>query len=197
MAQRGQSPAGPEPKGSEKIPPLTNIAPSIFVPLQEDILNSAIPRDRVERLKRILETIDYQKQGVKENLMYMFEREKWRIMQQAAEVEMAQGPPRIRPGLPPDEVDEIIANMEAPAKPDKNYNIRDMPPLDISRLIPPNASLRDKTLLELLVMVERGVQDLQGFEAHIAGIKGYYLSCLEWELERLENAGKRPEERSG
>lgn len=197
MAQSVQLPVGQEPTGPEKIPPLTNIAPSIFVPLRDDILKTDLPQDRVERLKRILETIDYQKQGVKANLMYMFEREKRRTIQQAAELEAQQGPSQFGPSLPPDEADEIIANMEAPARPDLNYNIRDMPPLDVSRPIPPAMPLRERTLMELLVMVERGLEELQGYEAHIVGIKQHYLERLERELASLEDAGKRPEERAG
>ncbi|KAJ4307023.1 hypothetical protein N0V88_000398 [Collariella sp. IMI 366227] len=197
MAQPIQTPFSTEATGSEKIPPLTNIAPSIFVPLRDDLLNTDLPQDRVERLKRILETIDYQKQGVKANLIYMFEREKRRTMQHAAELEAQQGPSQMRPSLPPDEADEIIANMEAPARPDLNYNIRDMPQLDVSRPIPPAMPLRERTLMELLVMVERGFEELQGYEAHIVGIKQHYLERLERELASLEDAGKRPEERSG
>jgi hypothetical protein len=196
MAQPGQLPAGPEPKASSKIPPLSNIAPSIFVPLQDDIFESELPRDRVERLGTILKSIDYQREGVKENLLYMFEREKKRIILQAAEMEQAQGPPKIRPGLAPAEVDNIIANQEAPAEHGIDYNIRDMPPLDPNMPIPANAPLRDRTVLRLLAMVESGLHELQSFEKYMAGIKDRYLASLEQELARIEDAGKRPEERA-
>ncbi|KAK4150128.1 hypothetical protein C8A00DRAFT_37289 [Chaetomidium leptoderma] len=196
MRQSAQSPAGLEPKASEKIPPLTNIASSIFVPLQDDILKSEPPRDRVERLHWILKTIDYQREGVKENLLYMFEREKRRVILLAAESEQAQGRPKIKPGLAPSEVDDIIANMESPAQPGMDYNIRTMAELGTNILIPPNASLRDKTVKELLIMVEKGLEELQDFERYMAGIKEEYLGCLEREMARIDNAGKRPEERS-
>lgn len=196
MPQPGQPPEGPEPKASEQIPPLSNIAPSIFVPLQDDIFESELPRDRVERVKTILKSIDYQREGVRENLLYMFEREKTRIMLQAAEMEQAQGPPKTRPGLAPGEVDNIIANMEAPAQPNIDFNIRDMAPLDPNMPIPPDASLRDRTVLQLLGMVEHGLHELQSFEKYMEGIKDRYLTCLEQELARIEDAGKRPEERT-
>jgi hypothetical protein len=196
MPPPNQSPPGKEARPPDKIPPLSNIAPSVFVPLREDILNTDLPRDRVERLKRILSTIDYQREGVKENLLYMFEREKRRIMQEAAEMEQAQGPPLIRPALHPSEVDTIIANMEAPAAPGMDYNIRNMPPVEVGERLSPNLSIRDKAVMDLLTVVERAVLDLQSFGNYMAGIKEYYLGCLERELARIEDVGKRPEERS-
>ncbi|KXX81200.1 hypothetical protein MMYC01_201396 [Madurella mycetomatis] len=195
MPQPAQSPAGPGPVASEKIPPLQNIAPSVFVPLQEDILKADLPRDRVERLRRILKTIDYQREGVKESLMYMFEREKKRIMMQAAEMEQTLGSPKIRPGLPPEEVEEIIRNMEAPAQPGADYNIRDMPQLDFRLPVPPDVPLRDRTVIELLYIVESGLVQLNGYKKHMADIQKYYLERLERELARVDEVGKRPEER--
>ncbi|KAH6622987.1 hypothetical protein F5144DRAFT_582060 [Chaetomium tenue] len=196
MSQSAQSPAGTGPDASEKIPVLSNIAPSIFVPLQDDLLTQEPPRNRIERLKRILQTIDYQREGVKENLLYMFEREKTRIVREAAEIEKAQGPPSIKPGLALSEIDDIIANMEAPAQPGRDYNVRDVP-LPVPMMVPPNASLRDKTVIQLLNVVEQGLGELEGFERHMAGIKDRYLVCLEQEMARIDDAGKRPEERSG
>ncbi|KAL2149470.1 hypothetical protein VTH82DRAFT_8121 [Thermothelomyces myriococcoides] len=185
-----------EPNASERIPRLENIAPAIFVPLQEDIILAEPPQDPAGRLKRLLETIDYQREGVKENLLYMFEREKRRVVQEAAELEQAQEI-SIKPSLAPAEVDEIIANMEAPASGRiEDYMIRDIPRMESSKSVATNTSLRDKTVKELLVMVEAALADLEGFEKHIAGIKNRYLACLEEEVARLDQAGKRPEERS-
>lgn len=198
MPHSAQSPTGPEPKSSERIPPLTNVAPSIFVPLRDDILSVELPRDRVERLKQILKSIDYQREGVKENLLYMFEREKRRMVLCAAETEQAAGVPKIRPGLPPDEVDSAIRNMEAPAEPGVDY--RWHIPSATKPAIPPiapDASLRDRTVLELLTMIEAALENLAQYEVHMAGIKKKYLDCLEREMTVIEEAGKRPEERSG
>ncbi|KAK4120824.1 hypothetical protein N657DRAFT_648618 [Parathielavia appendiculata] len=194
MAQPAQAPnTNMDPNASETIPPLTNDAPAIFVPIRDDILNSEPPQNRIERLKRILETIDYQREGVKENLMCMYEREKKRIMLEAAKLEQAQGPPRIRPGVPPSELEQIIANMETPAEPGKNYNLQTYPPA----AEPANLSLRDRTVVDILRVVERGLSDLESFEGFMADIKNHYLGLLERETARIEEAGKRPEERSG
>lgn len=171
----------------ERIPRLNNknSAACVFVPLRDDILSTDVPRDRVERLRVILNSIDYQREGVKKNLLYMFEREKKRIMLEAAAREQAQGPPKIRPGLPPSEVDNLIANMEAPATPGMNYDIRDMPPFDPRQPAPPNPSIRDEAVTDLLTMVEGAVVELQSFENYMAGIKDYYLQSLERELARF------------
>lgn len=186
-----------EQKSAEKIAPLSSIAPSIFVPLRDDIFTAEPPRDRIERLKRILQTIDYQRVGIKENLLYMFEREKRRIVLEAAEIEQQQGPPKITPGLAPNEVDEIIANMESPAEPGKDYNVRDMPNWLQATPVPPDAPLRDQTVMQLLNMVERAVSDLEGFDRHMDGIQKRYLDCLEQETARFAGIGKSSEGKSG
>jgi hypothetical protein len=166
------------------------------VPLEDDILKVEPPRDRVERLKRILKTIDYNREGVKENLMYMFEREKRRIIEEATATEAIQGQPKIRPGLPTEEVDTIISSMEAEAQSGMDYNIQDIPQLDTQRPIPPDMPLRDRTVIQLLNLIENGLVELRNYEGHMAGIADYYTKCLERELAIINEAGMRPEERA-
>ncbi|KAL1841405.1 hypothetical protein VTJ49DRAFT_7082 [Mycothermus thermophilus] len=207
MPQSVQTPEAPGPEASEKIPPLTNIAPGIFVPLRDvDLANFKPPRDRIERLKSILSIIDYHREGIRENLLYMFEREKRRLVQQAAETEQqllgpTPPPPKSRPGLSADEVDELIANMEAPAQPGVDYNVRNIalseltaPPLTAG---PPPSSVRDATVRDLLVMVERAMGDLHGSENFLLKKREEYLALLDREIKRLEGVGMRPEERRG
>lgn len=173
--------AAPEPAATpEKIQPLKNLAPSIFVPLREEHLerHAEPARDRVERLHRILESIDHQRAGVRDNLVCLFEREKQRIIAEATEREaQLGGPPKIRPGLPPDETDAIITCMEAPAQTGVDYDVKapDLPPLDIHRPLPPGLSVREKAVEDLMSLVEGSVGQLTGFEAHIAGVMQHYL----------------------
>ncbi|KAL2265547.1 hypothetical protein VTJ83DRAFT_6647 [Remersonia thermophila] len=208
MPQSVQEPETSRPRASEHIPPLTNIAPGIFVPLQDvDLTHFEPPRDRIERLKSILSSIDYHREGVRENLLYMFEREKRRLVQQAAEAEQqllgstALPPQGRRPGLSPSEVDELIANMEAPAQPGVDYNVHN---IVLSELTvpppaagPPPASIRDAAVRDLLVMVERAVADLHGVENFLLKKREEYLALLDREIQRLEEVGMRPEERRG
>ncbi|KAK3387029.1 hypothetical protein B0H63DRAFT_468940 [Podospora didyma] len=189
----GQAPASrsssKEPKGSEKIPPLTSVTPSMFVPLQADILSNPpsdeVLRDRVKRLQRILESIDYQKEGVKENLLWMFEREKTRLINESLDAEQKLGLTDGKSGLAPEEVDWVIANMEAPADPNTNYNIANMAPLDVNQILPPDASFRDRTVANVLRLMEGCVNELNGYETHMAGIKAQYIERLNKEVVRF------------
>ncbi|KAK3683991.1 hypothetical protein B0T22DRAFT_412436 [Podospora appendiculata] len=192
------APPAREPKPSEQIPPLTNLAPSIFVPFREDITakQSEIPRDRIERLRRILESIDFQTKGVKENLLFLFEREKTRIILEAQEREQEWFPTGVKAGVHPDEADRIIAYMEAPAQPGTDYNIRNMAELDRNRMIPSDLSVRDRAVEELMTLAEGAVQQLEGYEANMREIKKLYLERLDRELTMINEVGMRPEERN-
>ncbi|KAK0634527.1 hypothetical protein B0T17DRAFT_568243 [Bombardia bombarda] len=190
-----------EQKPSEQIPHFVHIAPSIFTPLPPDFGDklSDIPRDRLERLKRILESIDYQREGVVENIMWMIEREKTRLILEASEVEAAQGQKKPT-GLDQAEADRIIANMEAPADPGMDYNIKTIG--TVEELLPPlgtptNESLRDKTVSALLRLVEFGIVQVQGYELHMTKTKQHYLDRVEKEAQKIREAGMRPEERTG
>ena len=73
----------------EQIPPYQP-AISVFVPLSLDLTDaSTLPKDRVERLQKILGSIEAQQAGSRANLLYMHEREKQRILAQAEEAEQA------------------------------------------------------------------------------------------------------------
>ncbi|KAK3320819.1 hypothetical protein B0T19DRAFT_249566 [Cercophora scortea] len=196
----GPPAAAREPKPSELIPPLTNLAPIIFVPFREDITakRSDAPRDRIERLRRILQSIDFQTQGAKENLLFLFEREKTRIILEAQEREQEWFPNGgvKAGGAHPDEADRIIGYMEAPALPGTDYNIRNMAELDRNRMIPPDLSVRDRAVEELMTLAEGAVQQLEGYEGNMRDIKKLYLERLDRELTMINEVGMRPEERN-
>jgi hypothetical protein len=180
-----------------KIPQLRNVTPSIFVPFRDDFTKPGEePRDRIERLKRILTSIDVQRVGVRENLMFLFEREKRRLVKEAQAHELAAGIPNTKPGLASEDVDWTIQNMETPPIPDTDYNIKDMPAPEKFRIPPPGASIRERTTTELLNLVEGGLIQLGGYEEYMAGIKKHYLDCLDKELARFQEVGMRPEERA-
>jgi hypothetical protein len=206
-------------EASEKIPALTNISPSIFVPLPDiDFDNWEPPRNRVERLEHILKTIDHHNAEIHKNLLYMFEREKRRLVQQAAEYEQfllgSQPPdPKSRPGLIPEEIDNVINNMAAPAEKDVDYNVNDIEeelrefekrlqeltpgPTPITPAPAPGTSahVRDETVKALLFMVKQAGKDLYGCEEFLKTTRGKYLDLLEKEKIQLEEVGMRPEER--
>ncbi|KAK0706552.1 hypothetical protein B0T26DRAFT_460458 [Lasiosphaeria miniovina] len=187
-----------KPSGPEKIPQLTNVAPSVFIPFNDDVTKDTEdgPRDRMQRLRRILESVDYQRDGVKENLLFLFQREKTRIMQESLAQELKSGQGEYKPALKPREVDWVVGNMAAKAQPGFDYNIKQMPYPEQSRpVLPPSATIRDKATANMLHLVEAGIQELTGYDAHMGEIRRYYIGCLDKELERLEVVGMRPEER--
>ncbi|KAK4164984.1 hypothetical protein QBC43DRAFT_299820 [Cladorrhinum sp. PSN259] len=198
---REQKEPPPTTTKQEVIPPLRTLAPSIFVPLTIDITKpeEEADIDRIGRLRRILESIDYHHQGMKENLLYMFEREKRRMVMEAAEREVALGQhERTKPGIPRPEEDMIIRNMEAPADWKKNYNLTDEKLASYHiRPIPEGApiSVRDSTVVSLLQVVERSIHDLDSLDGFMKNVKDKYLQRLEKEIETLKIVGERPEER--
>jgi hypothetical protein len=192
-----------KPEDSDDIPPLNNITPSIFIPLVDDLTEqSDPPRDRIERLRWIIQTIDTHKAYVTQNIMYMLEREKERVTKMAKAIETKQGIENVpRLNVPPQETDHVIAMMEAPAQPGVDYNFpningpgHSIPPLT---QLPGNATPRDATFFELASLVNRGVIELSGYHDHINNIRAKYAERLRREIGNLEEAGKRPEERAG
>jgi hypothetical protein len=200
----GAAPAAGEPfisPDDEDIPPLASLVPSIFVPLREDITKPLDPpRDenhRIDRLKRILESLDHQRKEVRANLEWMFEREKTRIIRESKRREIERGEQEAKVGLHPDEVESMIKNMEEPANPSMDYNIRDMPYPDFSNK-PASAdlSVREQTARELLKLVENATMQLTGFGKHMDDMRKYYEGCLTKELAKMDEIGLRPEERA-
>lgn len=196
-AQQAAETLAKEPRPSETIPPLTTITPCIFVPIRDDMVKnfSKPARDRVERLRRILQSIDYQREGIKENLVYMIDREKQRLILKAAEIEEDEGTVNLQRGLDPREADLLILNMEAPVQPGRDYNIKNEQIPIRQAQVRSSLPIRERVVEELLDMIESGARQLASYEVHVTGIKQRYLDILEKELETMQEAGMRPEER--
>ncbi|KAK4205618.1 hypothetical protein QBC40DRAFT_217 [Triangularia verruculosa] len=183
----------------EKIPRLTNLAGNIFVPLNIDLTTATPPQGRMQRLEHILRTIDCHRQGSRENLLYMFDREKQRIINEAQLLEQ-QLNQDYRPELSPESEAQILANMNAPADPNVDYNIKEMPPL-LQAMRPEPADrplpVREKAVRDLMMMIEGAIGQLDQFEHAMKGIKEKYLVIVEKEIEKMRDVEKRPEERMG
>ncbi|KAK5660892.1 hypothetical protein OQA88_12265 [Cercophora sp. LCS_1] len=174
----------PAPKPSDSIPPLNNIVPAIFVPFDDAMFERFLEpaRDRATRLRRILESIDLHEKGVKENFMYMFQREKERIIAIAKEREAETGFSVSRTEADPRVADAVIRNMEAKAEPGMDYNVKNIPPLDMNRALPLTLTPRELAVEELMTLIQRGVVEMEGYEAHMKGVKQDYLDRLEKEI---------------
>lgn len=155
---------------------------------------SVTPRDRVERLKRILETIDKQRVGVKENILWLFEREKERMIMEATEIEAELHLQDANFEIHPTEVDDFIRNMGASPQIGVDYNLKNAPLLNIVRPLP-GASPRDLVINQLLNLAETGTREVKGYDDHIAAIRSFYEACLQMEIEKIEEAGLRPRKR--
>jgi hypothetical protein len=183
----------------EDIPPLLSLAPMLFVPFTEDLTDgSKLPRDRLERLDCILQSIDRQHAGMKENFFYMLEREKKRIARDARVEEAALGiqtAPAV--SMEPDEVDRMIANMDKEPEPGKDYNLRSdqIGPFPQQPQLP-GSTPRERASYQVLQLVENGTAQLTGLENHIRNLKEKYQGYQQRETARIDAAGRRPEERT-
>ncbi|KAH8906980.1 hypothetical protein BR93DRAFT_968537 [Coniochaeta sp. PMI_546] len=188
----------------EPIPRMKTIAPCIFVPLETDITKPRDPpRNRVERIERLIASAEAQRAGVLENIAFMAEHDRRSVLQYGRQREAMTGVPYgPGPSLPPDEVDWIMNNMAAPAPKDRDLNIKDEG--DLQRLLlrtlpgmPPEAELtnREQVARELLVTVNRAAQTAKGYCDEVDKRIKDHSVLLEKEKRRLEDAGKRPEER--
>lgn len=134
--------------------------------------------------------MDDNERGVKENLIWMFEREKRRILMEAKQErermaqmkELFEDPSPQRPyRLDWMEADQMIQNMSAPALPGVDYSARNIQPPDGST-IPEWLSPEEKTTREILILIERGASQLHGYsESHLKGIREEFRRYLEKE----------------
>lgn len=221
MASRRASSSGHDPTNGSSaaapvnktpIPPLISVAPSIFTPMPEgmfDFLAGPNPtavneslRDRVARLRHILATLDYQRAGVRDNMLYMFDREKERLIQWAEAFEAAAAVPE-DPSLPNAEVDELIAAMEAPADARVNYSLGRE---EVGQMVwgvrqrqaqqgQRGLTARETAMEDIFRVVESSLGELVGYDGHIMNIRRMYAERLVKEEALISEAGLRPEER--
>lgn len=218
MASRRASSGGHDPTNASSssaaapvkppIPPLISVAPSIFTPMPEgmfDFLGGPNPsaadeslRDRVARLRHILATLDYQRAGVRDNMLYMFDREKDRLIQEAEAREATAVPED--PSLPNVEVDELVAAMEAPADPRANYSLGREEVGEMAwgvrqRQQQRGLTAREAAMENIFRVVESSLGELVGYDGHIMNIRRMYAERLVKEEALISEAGLRPEER--
>jgi hypothetical protein len=174
----------------ETIPPeIVNVMPSIFIPLEYDITNPRdLPQDRFQKLDRILKSIDFHRQGVRQNLIAMFASQVKRVQMLYARQEQAQGISEGKASVSSDEVDRLIAAMETPAVPGVDYNVAILPPMDLSQPPPDDFSGRDKAAWEVLREIEKAMSQLDGFAAHMDGVALPYLDRLAREVNSFNGA---------
>lgn len=184
---------------------MKSIAPCIFVPLETDITKPRDPpRNRVEKLERLIVAMEAQRRGVLENMAFMAEHERQSILQYGRQTEAWTGiPTGPDPSLPPDEVDWIMANITAPAPKDRDPSVKDE--ADLQQLLartaasmpPPEAepTLREQVAGDLAKTVTQAADNMRAYSGKVDERLHYYGQKLEKEKRVLEEAGKRPEQR--
>ncbi|PNY26647.1 Uncharacterized protein TCAP_03430 [Tolypocladium capitatum] len=199
-----QPPHPPQPKqrrpdDQEPIPPLQSLAPSIFVPVTDDLAARPFvpPANRIARLNAILAALDTHAVGVRSNMLALVRRECVRILRELAAAEAASTtasnnansneqqqqhhPPQKHraDGGGDGDLAAMLANMQAPHDPGKDHADISLP--DFSRVQP--ASVREKATRDLMASVSRALCELRGFDAHIAGNRGFYEQALKHEIQ--------------
>lgn len=184
------------------------MAPSTFVPLRKEDIEPPSeddePSQRIARLKRIIETIDYHTAAVKENYLWMFEREMHRISLEAAEREEEFKLRDLHPPGPAQaDIDAVFASMERPAPegidyndPYNPFNVKQLPELNPQDLNLHEVSLREQAMLDMLRVVEAGRNEIDGYQNHMKNLRATYVELLAKEQEMLRLAALRPEERN-
>ncbi|OTB10469.1 hypothetical protein K445DRAFT_371131 [Daldinia sp. EC12] len=171
----------------EDIPAYQNIAPSIFVPAQTDFTKPPpeLPSEPVRRRAEILAQIDEHADAVQDNIYYMFNREKTRILQECKRREANFPHLKAVPGLTDIEersipssgmeMDEILYIRQNASK--QNRAFSDVPPvfthnqclhIEARGLEEPPRKSAEKMLMNL---VKHGIQNLEGFAYHVANVK--------------------------
>lgn len=165
----------------EAPPKVTSVVPAIFIPLDRDISEPFEgPRTRIERARKLLESIDSHQAGVSAGILHLAELERRRILREAEKWEAEHGVPDTIVGLPPAETEAMIRNMSAPAHPGQDYNV----PTDELR---PSFNamvdlpIRADTVRQLQRVVEDGLNHLGGYELHMKAIRKKWTETLEKE----------------
>uniref|UniRef100_L2GE57 NADH-ubiquinone oxidoreductase 78 kDa subunit, mitochondrial n=1 Tax=Colletotrichum fructicola (strain Nara gc5) TaxID=1213859 RepID=L2GE57_COLFN len=97
-------------------------AMAIFVPLEESLFEpSEAPKTNGERLEKTIDKLDKHFAAVQENIMFVYERERRRIIQVAKKMETVNGPVETDTSLTPHDQEVLQAYIEAPLPPGANY----------------------------------------------------------------------------
>lgn len=184
----------------EDIAPLTHIIPTIFVPLTENLLEPIEPaKDRVERLERMVVSLDAHEKNVRSNIAWTYEREARRHVGEVKRSGVLSSPhePKL---MSWEEAEAHVANMSVPANPSMTYHlspekIAEFKAYDQSRAdlsLPDHLGPHERTSQEVLVIANRGVRDMEAYSnIHIKGIRDRLNASLEKEKRAVASFDKQ------
>lgn len=183
----------PPPVPRDEVPRLSHVIPTIFVPLQDDLLKPIEPaKDRVGRMQRMKASLDANEMKVRDNINWIYEREARRHVIEAQKSDALSQPRQPAP-LTWEEADRHLANIAAPANPGVSYHL---PPEKIAefqhydqqnagQLPPDGLSAHERLAREVLAIAHRGVRDMEQYSTcHIKGIRDQLDNSIEREKKR-------------
>ncbi|KLU81532.1 hypothetical protein MAPG_00618 [Magnaporthiopsis poae ATCC 64411] len=181
------------------LPKLTHIDPVIFVLAQEDFTQPAAQpaRDRVERVKRLLEGIDAYTSEVRRNFHHLVRQEKRRIEKRSLLHKQPETPGgEMEPELPLDETRGIMAAMGAPIDRKTKYKLDGTArELELWKKFhgEEEPSNRENSLQQLGLVAEEGAHHIDEFLMHMANMRAKWEAILEREeiaMEGFVGAGR-------
>lgn len=186
-------------ESQEEIPPLTHIIPTIFVPLTEDLLQPIEPaKDRVERMERMVASLDASEKKVRNNISWTYEREARRHVAAVMRTG-ALSSPHEPTSMSWEEAEAHVANMLAPANPSLTYHlppekIAEFKAYDQSRTdmsLPDTLTPQERISQEVLIIANRGVRDMEAYSnIHVKSIRDRLNASLEKEKRAVESFDK-------
>lgn len=170
------------------LPELSTLLPAIFVPLEQDFLKPIEPaRDRIDLLQRMQHSLDANEKAVRGNLIWTFEREARRSLNEANRKGSLAVPHKPKE-ITWNEGDKLLANMAAPANPNQAYHLS-LAALEEFRASPVNTGLEhlsshERVARDMLIVVHKGSQDIEGYsKRHIKEIRDRLSASLGKEKE--------------
>ena len=176
------------------MPQVTSVVPGILVPVDRDITQPFnAPRNRIERAKSMLESIEFHRQGGIQGILHLADMERKRILQESRRWEAMHDLKDAPPAWSPAEADLMIASMNAPAVPGINYDTEkaEMELLNFRRSV--DTGDRKDSVRQLQRVMEDAISQLHGYDHHMEDIRKRWVESLEKE-ERLMEARFGPAE---
>ncbi|KAG8669106.1 hypothetical protein FPOAC2_08422 [Fusarium poae] len=173
----------PDPDGLAIIPPLSTIAPAIFRPIsQDETLCDVTSTTKLELLQAELEGLDTHTTSTNENFLALCVRERERILQDGRRYELLDNiegttAPDIPRGVEPEQLNTMIANMEAKPNSDNYLDTLQIPKPSFEG---PNRTLRECQANAMMSFVLHSAQMAGARDAELAA----YRANIEAEIKK-------------
>ncbi|KAL3302494.1 NADH-ubiquinone oxidoreductase 78 kDa subunit mitochondrial [Colletotrichum asianum] len=162
-------------------------AMAIFVPLEESLFEpSEAPKTNGERLEKTIDKLDKHFAAVQENIMFVYERERRRIIQVAKKMEAMNGPVETDTSLTPHDQEVLQAYIEAPLPPGANYaayHSRTQTTYTAPVAPPENLPARQGAIQWSLYNAGQELVQIYGYHEHAENILAGYRAALKKEVD--------------